>query len=256
MTVYLRNPLTVVWALLTAVTLVSWLTARDPGAAHVLNATVTVVVLVIAAVKSQLVIWYFMEVRHAPWWPAGEVAEDLLQWQRLALELAQPALHELQRLGMPGRHPQRLFHHQGPRQAGPDDRPDDGRNIAGIHPVPLQRRGHRHALVLAEALRVVADLGTEFLAVIGQTHEFHGQPGGLLVGAEQPDRPQRLRRQRRLQHHQSLFGAAAEHRQEQVVHGPEVVVHQLRLETGPLGDPARGDRGVTLVDHQCLRSVE
>jgi hypothetical protein len=67
-TVYLRNPLTIVWALLTAVTLVSWLTARDPGAAHVLNATVTVVVLVLAAVKSQLVIWYFMEVRHAPWW--------------------------------------------------------------------------------------------------------------------------------------------------------------------------------------------
>lgn len=65
---YLRNPLTVAWALLTAVTLVSWLTARDTGSAHVLNATVTVAVLLIAAVKSQLVIWYFMEVRHAPWW--------------------------------------------------------------------------------------------------------------------------------------------------------------------------------------------
>lgn len=68
MTAYLRHPLTVVWALLTTVTVVSWLTARDGGAAHHLNATVTVVVLMIAAVKTQLVIWHFMEVRAAPRW--------------------------------------------------------------------------------------------------------------------------------------------------------------------------------------------
>jgi cytochrome c oxidase subunit IV len=57
-----------VWAVLVGVTLVSWLTARDGGAAHVVNATVTVVVLAIAAVKTQLVISYFMEVRSAPRW--------------------------------------------------------------------------------------------------------------------------------------------------------------------------------------------
>ena len=68
MTTYIRNPLTIVWALLTAVTVVSWLTARDGGAAHLVNATVTVVVLVIAAVKTQMVIWHFMEVRRAPMW--------------------------------------------------------------------------------------------------------------------------------------------------------------------------------------------
>jgi cytochrome c oxidase subunit IV len=67
-TTYLRSPLTIVWALLTVVTVVSWLTARDGGAAHVVNATVTVVVLVIAAVKTQLVVWHFMEVRHSPRW--------------------------------------------------------------------------------------------------------------------------------------------------------------------------------------------
>jgi hypothetical protein len=67
-TSYIRNPLTIVWALLTLVTAVSWLTARDGGAAHVVNPTVTVVVLLIAAVKSQLVIWHFMEVRCAPLW--------------------------------------------------------------------------------------------------------------------------------------------------------------------------------------------
>ena len=63
-----RNRLTVVWALLTLVTVVSWWTARDGGAAHVVNATVTVVVLLIAAVKTQLVIWHFMEVRTAALW--------------------------------------------------------------------------------------------------------------------------------------------------------------------------------------------
>ncbi|AFM16249.1 hypothetical protein Mycch_1448 [Mycolicibacterium chubuense NBB4] len=68
MTTYLRHPLTLVWAVLTAVTVVSWLTARDGGAAHHLNVTVTVVVLLIAAVKTQLVIWHFMEVRTAPRW--------------------------------------------------------------------------------------------------------------------------------------------------------------------------------------------
>lgn len=68
MSVLLRNRLVTVWAVLTLVTVVSWLTARDGGASHVLNATVTVTVLLIAAVKSQLVIWYFMEVRHAPGW--------------------------------------------------------------------------------------------------------------------------------------------------------------------------------------------
>lgn len=68
MTTYIRNPLTIVWALLTTVTVVSWLTARDGGSAHVINVTVTLVVLLIAAVKTQLVIWHFMEVRHAPTW--------------------------------------------------------------------------------------------------------------------------------------------------------------------------------------------
>lgn len=68
MTSYIRHPLTVVWAVLTFVTAVSWLIARDGGAAHVLNPTVTVVVLLIAAAKTQLVIWHFMEVRRAPVW--------------------------------------------------------------------------------------------------------------------------------------------------------------------------------------------
>jgi hypothetical protein len=64
----IRNPLTIVWALLTTITIVSSLIAIDGGAAHQINTTVTTVVLVIAAVKAQLVIWHFMEVRRAPGW--------------------------------------------------------------------------------------------------------------------------------------------------------------------------------------------
>jgi hypothetical protein len=68
MTSLIRNPLTIVWALLTTVTIASSLIAVDGGAAHQINTTVTTVVLVIAAVKAFLVIWHFMEVRRAPVW--------------------------------------------------------------------------------------------------------------------------------------------------------------------------------------------
>jgi cytochrome c oxidase subunit IV len=78
MTSYLRHPLTAVWALLTTVTVVSWLTARDGGAAHQLNVAVTVTVLAIAAVKTFLVIWHFMEVRQAPAWLRATTAGWLI----------------------------------------------------------------------------------------------------------------------------------------------------------------------------------
>jgi cytochrome c oxidase subunit 4 len=68
MTSLIRNPLTIVWALLTTVTIVSSLVTLDGGASHQINTTVTSVVLLIAAVKAFLVIWHFMEVRHAPVW--------------------------------------------------------------------------------------------------------------------------------------------------------------------------------------------
>jgi hypothetical protein len=68
MTALVRNPLTAVWALLTAVTIASSLIAIDGGASHQINATVTTVVLLIAAFKAHLVIRHFMEVRHAPVW--------------------------------------------------------------------------------------------------------------------------------------------------------------------------------------------
>jgi hypothetical protein len=68
MTSLIRNPLTIVWALLTTVTIASLLVAVDGGASHQINTTVTTIVLLIAAFKAQLVVWHFMEVRHAPVW--------------------------------------------------------------------------------------------------------------------------------------------------------------------------------------------
>ena len=68
MTSYIRSPLVIVWSLLAVVTVTSWLTARDGGSSHQVNAAVTVVVLLIAALKTQLVIWHFMEVRNSPGW--------------------------------------------------------------------------------------------------------------------------------------------------------------------------------------------
>lgn len=68
MTSLLRNPLTIVWALLTTVTIASSLIAIDGGSSHQINTTVTTAVLLIAAFKAQMVIRHFMEVRHGPIW--------------------------------------------------------------------------------------------------------------------------------------------------------------------------------------------
>ena len=68
MTAYIRNPLTYVWAFLAAITVASWSIGRGHGAAFQIDAAITVGVLFIASVKSQLVIRYFMEVRSAPRW--------------------------------------------------------------------------------------------------------------------------------------------------------------------------------------------
>ena len=56
-----------VCALLVGVTLLSWwLGARHDGQLYVLDAGVTLAVLLIAALKVRLIIWEFMELRHAP----------------------------------------------------------------------------------------------------------------------------------------------------------------------------------------------
>lgn len=65
---YLRNPLTWVWAFLTTITIASWWIGRGQNVAYQLNPAVTLGVLAIAALKAQLVIRYFMEVRFGPAW--------------------------------------------------------------------------------------------------------------------------------------------------------------------------------------------
>jgi hypothetical protein len=78
MTTYLRNPLTIVWAFLTAITIASWWISRDVGIAHTASVIATVGVLLIAAVKVHYVMRYFMEVRHAPLWLQRATAGWLL----------------------------------------------------------------------------------------------------------------------------------------------------------------------------------
>ena len=65
---YSRNPLTWVWAFLTAITIASWWISHNTGMVYEVNGVITLVVLFIAAIKSRYVIRYFMEVRHAPAW--------------------------------------------------------------------------------------------------------------------------------------------------------------------------------------------
>ncbi|MGE2715301.1 cytochrome C oxidase subunit IV family protein [Mycolicibacterium litorale] len=64
-----QRAVTVVWLVLTAVTVLSWwlAPAHTDGPATP-NVPVTLAVVALAALKSRLIIRYFMEVRHAPRW--------------------------------------------------------------------------------------------------------------------------------------------------------------------------------------------
>ena len=65
---YFYSRLTVVWVFLVAIAIASWLVGRGHGVEYHANAAVTVCVLVIAALKSQLVLQHFMEVGSGPVW--------------------------------------------------------------------------------------------------------------------------------------------------------------------------------------------
>ena len=65
---YIKNPLTLVWALLTLSTVLSWYISQSSDVAFQMNIWITISVLVIAIIKAQMVIRYFMEVRIAPRW--------------------------------------------------------------------------------------------------------------------------------------------------------------------------------------------
>lgn len=59
--------LRLVFALLTGVTLLSWwLGTRDGSQPFSPSAAITVSVLLIAALKVRVIVWEFMELRHAP----------------------------------------------------------------------------------------------------------------------------------------------------------------------------------------------
>jgi len=68
MTTDIRNQLMFVWAFLVAITIASWWISGNVDGAFKIDQTITLSVLSIAAIKSRLVIRYFMEVRYAPSW--------------------------------------------------------------------------------------------------------------------------------------------------------------------------------------------
>jgi hypothetical protein len=60
---------TIVWAVLSAITIVSWFLAPAHRHGSVsASTTITIAVLVLAAIKTRLIIQHFMEVRSAPTW--------------------------------------------------------------------------------------------------------------------------------------------------------------------------------------------
>lgn len=88
MIAYLKNPLTIVWAVLTLSTVASWFISQSGisqsgDREFQINVWATVGVLTIAIVKAQLVIRYFMEVRFAPRW----LKLTMISWTSLLLVL-------------------------------------------------------------------------------------------------------------------------------------------------------------------------
>ncbi|MCX4098090.1 cytochrome C oxidase subunit IV family protein [Nocardia sp. alder85J] len=57
-----------VWAALTAITVVAWRLAPGHSDTAALSKGLVVAIVVLAMIKCRLVIRYFMEVRHAPRW--------------------------------------------------------------------------------------------------------------------------------------------------------------------------------------------
>ncbi len=164
---------------------------------------------------------------------------------------------------MAGGHTDRLLEYQKARQAAHQHRPHHRSDVDFLAfvlnsgAVALERSRHRLALFFAKTLGVVSDFGPHLLAVIGQCHEFHGNTRERGIGAEAPQCPQRLRQLQHLRMHlEPFFRPATEDFQKQLFHGPEVVVHQLRLQPGPVREAARRHRGIALLEHQLLGGIE
>jgi hypothetical protein len=71
--------LTYVWVLLSAITIGTWWLGHAPTeSALSTRAVITIAALTIAAVKVQIIIWHFMEVRTGPIWLRISTAAWLL----------------------------------------------------------------------------------------------------------------------------------------------------------------------------------
>ena len=146
-------------------------------------------------------------------------------------------------------------HHLG--DAGHGEEGDQGRELVLVDAVADERGAHRLDLGGPEPLGVAGDLGPERLAMVRQGDELDGERGPSRVGVEAPEVPQRaVLGDGPFEAGDVLLGPTAEGLDEEVVHGAEVVVHQLRLQAGSGREPPGRDRRVPLFGHQQLGGIE
>lgn len=103
-------------------------------------------------------------------------------------------------------------------------------------------------LQLTETLRVGADLGVDGGVVVAQRQELLIQGGVGVFPGDVPQRPERLITRKcfglSIEH---PLGAAAEHLDEEGLHGCEVVVDQAQRDAGFGCDPTCGDGAIALL---------
>src|ERR1700677_173806 len=172
-------------------------------------------------------------------------------------ESIEEVLHHRTGLFVTDGHAQCLLLHQNLRDTGDEDHDHHRREQLRVDPLLPHDSGQDLGLPAAEQLPISGDFRTHRLAVIGQGGELHHQGGTGGVVAQGPERPERLIRADGLHlTFETLFGPTAEGSQDQVVHGTEVVVDELGLQTGSLGYAPGAHRRVPLLQHEPLGGVE
>ena len=131
-----------------------------------------------------------------------------------------------------------------------------GGNCSGAIPSASRAAVSAWSWAARRALGVACDLGTDGLAVVGQGDELGHEGGTTGIGVEPPQRPQRVvGGDGSLEVGEVLLRPAPEDLQEQVVHGAEVVVHELRLEARARPHPSRGHGCIALVEQELLGGI-
>ena len=93
--------------------------------------------------------------------------------------------------------------------------------------------------------------------MVGKGDELEGERGAPRVAVEPPQVAERsVRRNGALEAFEVLLGIATQDLDEQVVHRPEVVMHELGLQPRLGCDPPRSDSRVPLLEQELLRRID